>query len=77
MIISKAHAQRLIRTGRAIERDPVHDDGQMYWSIDRLDVQRVDHVRYVRLGLWWGLPPLTKHGRVIADGSIFQAQQGQ
>jgi hypothetical protein len=64
MIISKKYAQHLIRTGRAIERMPIRDDHNMYWSIDRLDLQRVDHVRSPRSGTFWNsLPALTKLGR--------------
>ena len=69
MIISKKHAQHLIRTGRAIERLPIKDDHYMYWSIDRLDLQRVDHVRSPRGGTFWNsLPALTKLGRAPIGG---------
>jgi hypothetical protein len=45
MIITKAHAQRLIKAGKArtIAGDIATHDGKRYQIVDRLDLQRVDH----------------------------------
>jgi hypothetical protein len=32
--------------------------------VNRLDVCRVDHVRYSRNGTFWHLPPMTRAGRI-------------
>jgi len=43
MIISPAYAKRLIRQGKASKGAIVEDNGTLYQSIDRHDLQRVDH----------------------------------
>lgn len=62
-IISKQHAQRLIRAGKAAEIGTMKDDHNVYWIINRYDLQRVDHVKHAQYGTHWHLAPLTKLGR--------------
>jgi hypothetical protein len=62
-IITKQHAQRLIRAGKADEIGVKRDDHYVYIIVQRKDMQRIDHVRHCRYGTHWHLPPLTKLGR--------------
>ena len=43
MIISPAHARRLIRQGKARKEGRVYHDDKTWWIITRLDLQRTDH----------------------------------
>lgn len=43
MIISKRYAKRLIKQERASKGVITEDNGSVYQSIDRHDLQRVDH----------------------------------
>ncbi len=43
MIISRSHANRLVREGRATKDGATYHDGQRYQIVIRHDVQRVDH----------------------------------
>jgi hypothetical protein len=44
MLISRGHAKRLVRLGKAVEDNAAYDDDGNRWQIvERLDIQRVDH----------------------------------
>ena len=43
MIISKKHAQGLIKQGKAVHGGYTRDSDSYYAIIDRLDMQRTDH----------------------------------
>jgi len=43
MIISRGHANRLVRDGKAIKNGATYDDGARYQIVERHDLQRVDH----------------------------------
>ena len=46
MTITKSHAERLIRQGKAVKTTTITEDsGHRYQAIDRIDMQRVDHYR--------------------------------
>ena len=43
MIISRSHATRLVREGKATLDGATYHDGQRYQIVIRHDLQRVDH----------------------------------
>jgi hypothetical protein len=56
MFISKSHALKLIRQGKAecvsTTTEQVGCTHQMSWVINRFDMQRTDHVKLVTLGVY-------------------------